>query len=92
MDLRQGPPSSISQIVMLGISGWRGSCAAYETEEGGPCHRSMAQVMGCEQLRRATTARVGRDFHRAIAAAVAMDLGPPSSVGGRDVGEEGGDK
>ena len=42
--------------------------------------------------RRAAAASVGRCFHGAAATAVAMDLGPPSSVGGREVGKEGGDK
>ena len=65
---------------------------AYETEEGGPCRRSMAQAMGCEQLRRATAARVRRDFHRAAVAAVAMDLGLSSSLGGGEVEAEDGAK
>ena len=57
----------------------------WEMEQGGPCRRSMDLVLGCEQQRRAAAARVSHRCHRATPAAVAMDLGPPSSIGGREV-------
>lgn len=95
-EVELGPPAGhgrrplLVRRLLLQISGWRGSCAAWETEEGGICRRSMAQVVGCEQQRRATAARVGRRFHWAAAAAVAMDLMPSSSLGGGEVETEDG--
>ena len=64
----------------------------WEMEQGGPCRRSMDLVLGCEQQRSAAVARVSRRFHWAAAAAVAMDLGPSSLVGGSEVEAEDQDE
>ena len=76
--------------LLLQISGRLGSCTTWETEEGGICRRSMARVVGCEQQRRATAARDDRPFHQAAAAAVAMDLGFSSLLGGGELEAEDG--
>ena len=59
---------------------------------GRPLVRSMALVIGCEQQRRTAVARVGRHFLGAAATIVAMDLRPPSSVGGGEVKSEDRDE
>ena len=54
--------------------------------------RRRREAPGQIHGRCATSARVGRRFHGAAATAVAMDLGPLSSIGGREVEAEDRDE
>ena len=79
--------SGLLQVTVIVLSS-SDSCSRQLRSLGDGGGRPLARSMvGAPQA-----ARVGRRFHGAAATAIAMDLGPPSSVGGRDVVAEDGDE